>query len=91
METRNLLGRFNFWSRSFDYRVPCGAQGILGNVLSGCENSTSCTSDQGGSQDGGGGSCNADGDGGNQFCYHLAKWLDKIQPLLFCPYSVIIK
>jgi len=39
--------------------------GISGNVLSGCENSTSCTSDQGGSQDGGGGSCNADGDGGN--------------------------
>ena len=44
------LERFNFWSQKVDY---CNREG------------TTCTSDQGGSQDGGGGSCNADGTGGS--------------------------
>jgi len=65
MKNKNRLKRFNFWTRSIDYRVACGVQGILKNISSVCKNSTSCTSDQGGSQDGGGGSCNADGSGGN--------------------------
>lgn len=58
---------FNFWSRLSDYRPRFSVQDILGmsqdvESTGGCHTSNSCTSDQGGSQDGGGGDCNSCGD-----------------------------
>jgi hypothetical protein len=42
------LDRFNFWSQKVDYKTKSCSVG--------------CTSDQGGSQEGGGGDCNSTGD-----------------------------
>jgi len=64
MKCRKKLSRFNFWSRRVDYKTRRGVQGVLRNTLSTVQCATTCTSDQGGSQDDGGGSCNADGTGG---------------------------
>ena len=65
MKIRKQLSRFNFWSQNVLYRTCRGVQGVLKGVLSTDKHATStCTSDQGGSQDGGGGSCNSDGTGG---------------------------
>jgi len=63
MKSKKRLNRFNFWSRRVDYKTPGGVQGILKNTVSRIEPHVSCTSDQSGSQDNGGMSCNADGNG----------------------------
>lgn len=63
MKSRAKLGRFNFWCHRVNYKTRCGVQGVLRGVSTKVQHATSCTGDQDGSQDDGGGSCNADGDG----------------------------
>jgi len=65
-EITQLRG-FDFWSQGSSYRARFSVQDVLGmnrdiEAAGACHSSSSCTADQGGSQDGGGGDCNSTGD-----------------------------
>jgi len=65
VRTMDQLQGFNFWTQEVDHKTLFSAQGILkgGSALAENSHSTGCTSDQGGSQENGGGDCSTDSSG----------------------------
>ncbi|KKQ46629.1 hypothetical protein A3B05_00625 [Candidatus Giovannonibacteria bacterium RIFCSPLOWO2_01_FULL_43_160] len=64
MGETTILKGFNFWSKKTKYSSRFSVQSMLGPVGEFNEglHATGCSSDQGGSQEGGGMDCNSGGD-----------------------------